>query len=205
LIFREDQPERALCRLDEMGVLSIIHSDLHCDSWLKAKYRDMRERLVPSDWGLDSGDALFVHLALLAYRLCEPAIPAVCERLKAKREDEEHLLLIKDLQRKLPELVKLDRTSKIYHLLQPYPARVLAVIWLASDSRPVQERVFRYQTEWRLVEPEITGDDLKAMGLEPGPLFGDILRRLREARLNGAVSTRDEEVALVKRLLTSQE
>jgi len=205
LIFREDEPERALCRLDEMGVLPIIHPDLHCGSWLKAKYRDLRERLAPATWELDSEDVLFVHLALLAYRLDEPAIQVLCERLKAKREDEEDLLLIKDLQRKLHELAELNRTSEIYHLLQPYPARVLAVVWVASEGSVVQERVFRYQTDWRLVEPEITGDDLKAMDLEPGPLFGSILRILRDARLNGEVSTRDEEVALVKRLLASQD
>jgi tRNA nucleotidyltransferase (CCA-adding enzyme) len=205
LIFREDEPERALCRLDELDALPHIHPDLGCDDWLEKRYRILREDFDPAAWGLDSVDLLFVHLALLTYRLDEESTQAVSKRLKVKRETEEDLLLTHDLRKKLPELAELSKTSEIYHLLQPYPARVLAAVWVASDSSLIQERLFRYQTEWRLVEPEITGDDLKAMGLDPGPLFGDLLRRLRDARLNGRVSTLDEEAALLERLLASRE
>jgi hypothetical protein len=41
------------------------------------------------------------------------------------------------------------------------------------------------------------------MGLRPGPLFGELLRTLRDARLNGEVSTAEEERALVKQRLAS--
>jgi len=207
LIFREDEPERALCRLDALGALAEIHPDLQCDDWLKAKYRALRETFEPSLWRLASGagDMAFVHLAILGYRLDEQATKELSKRLKLKREDEEDLLLVQDLRQTLPKLAKLDRTSDIYRLLEPYASRVLAVVWIASDSTIIQRRVLRYQTDWRLVEPEISGDDLKAMGLEPGPLFGDLLRRVQEARLNGEVSTREEEIALVNRLMASEE
>jgi tRNA nucleotidyltransferase (CCA-adding enzyme) len=205
LIFREDEPERALCRLDELAALTQVHPELRCDSWLKARYQSLRDGFDPDVWGLTSEDMLFVHLSLLAYRPDEEATQALGERLKVKREDEEDLLLVQNLQQRVPELKELDRTSSIYHLLKHYPARVLAVVWVASDNDLVRERLLRYRTDWRLVEPEVTGDDLKAMGLEPGPLFGDLLRALRDARLNGAVSTRDEETALVKQLLASQD
>ncbi len=205
LIFQEDEPERALCRLDDLEALTHIHPDLQCDDWLKANYRTLRETFEPHIWGLASEDTSFVHLAILAYRLDEQATKVLSKRLKLKREYEEDLLLVEDLRQKLPKLADLDRTSNIYHLLEPYASRVLAVVWIASDSAIIQRRVLRYQTGWRLVEPEISGDDLKAMGLEPGPLFGDLLRRVREARLNGEVSTREEEIALVKELLASQE
>ena len=207
LIFREDEPERALCRLDALGALAEIHPDLQCDDWLKAKYRALRETFEPSLWRLASGagDMAFVHLAILGYRLDEQATKELSKRLKLKREDEEDLLLVQALRQTLPKLAKLDRTSDIYRLLEPYASRVLAVVWIASDSTIIQRRVLRYQTDWRLVEPEISGDDLKAMGLEPGPLFGDLLRRVQEARLNGEVSTREEEIALVNRLMASEE
>ncbi|MCP4594831.1 MAG: CCA tRNA nucleotidyltransferase, partial [bacterium] len=45
LIFREAEPERALRRLEELGVLQHIHSRLRCDRWLQAKYRAIREGL----------------------------------------------------------------------------------------------------------------------------------------------------------------
>lgn len=204
LIFREDKPERALCRLDELEALSYVHPDLCCDDWLKARCQRLREQLDPQAWGMDSEDMLFAHLALLAYRLDEEAVRALSKRLKVRREDAEDLLLVLDLQQKLPELQKTQQTSRIYHLLQPYPARVRAVVWIASDDDGLRDHLFRHQTEWRLVEPNLTGDDLKSMGLRPGPLFGDILDILRDAHLDGKVHTREEERALVTQLLTSR-
>jgi tRNA nucleotidyltransferase (CCA-adding enzyme) len=49
----------------------------------------------------------------------------------------------------------------------------------------------------------LNGEDLRELGLEPGPLFRRMKDRLLQARLNGEVSNRDEEVALVL-LLTKQ-
>ena len=41
------------------------------------------------------------------------------------------------------------------------------------------------------------------MGLKPGPLFRQLLGALRDARLNGKVGTREEEEALLEKLLAS--
>jgi tRNA nucleotidyltransferase (CCA-adding enzyme) len=46
----------------------------------------------------------------------------------------------------------------------------------------------------------LTGADLKAMGLKPGPKFKQILDRLLDARLNGEVKTEADERAVVHRL-----
>jgi putative nucleotidyltransferase with HDIG domain len=49
--------------------------------------------------------------------------------------------------------------------------------------------------------PVITGDDLIALGLEPGPVFKKLLDAVREAQLEGTVRTGEEALELVKRLL----
>lgn len=205
LIFQEDEPERALGRMDELGVLAQIHQDLRCDQWLRERYRALRQELNPDIWTLETEDNAFLHLALLAYRLDEEALQELSKRLKVKRDAENDLLLMHKLRSELSQLADAQRPSDIFRQLQPYPARVLAAVWLATDREPLRERLLRYQTEWRQVEPEITGDDLKAMGLEPGPLFGELLSALRDARLDGEVSTREEEEALVNRLVTREQ
>jgi hypothetical protein len=55
-----------------------------------------------------------------------------------------------------------------------------------------------------LVEIELGGNDLKAMGLKPSPLFGRLLNALRDARLDGGVSTREEEETLLNKLLAAE-
>jgi len=204
LIFREEEPERAICRLDELGALDRIHSNLTCDRWLERKYRFLRDALDRDLWGLEPGDMLFMHLALLGYGLDQEGLKALSRRLKLKREQEKDLLVLLDLQGRLPELSRLERASRITHLLEPYPTRVLAVIWVASESDLIRKRLLRYQTDWRIVEAALTGSELKAMGLRPGPLFGDLLDTLRDARLDEQVSTQGEEEALVLEMLASR-
>jgi len=46
----------------------------------------------------------------------------------------------------------------------------------------------RYWGEWRHVRPALTGDDLRALGLTPGPIYTRLLDRLLAARLDGEVS-----------------
>jgi tRNA nucleotidyltransferase (CCA-adding enzyme) len=49
--------------------------------------------------------------------------------------------------------------------------------------------------------PSISGDDLKAYGLPPGPAYRQILQKLRTARLDGRISTDIDEQKLLEQLL----
>jgi tRNA nucleotidyltransferase (CCA-adding enzyme) len=204
-IFYEAEPERALCRLEELGVLPYVHPGLRCDDWLRKKYATLREHLDAERWMLDADGVPFLYLALLAYRLDGEELQGLIDRLKVRRGDAEDLRLLPDLKGALPQLGRVRHPSAVYRLLQLYPARILAVAWVAVDRRRVRGRLLRYQTEWRLVETALTGDDLKAMGLRPGPVFGRLLGALRDARLDGKVSTREEEEALLEKLLLKDE
>jgi len=48
-------------------------------------------------------------------------------------------------------------------------------------------------------EPFVTGDDLVALGFEPGPGFKSLLDAVYDAQLEGRVSSRDEAIALAQR------
>jgi poly(A) polymerase len=49
--------------------------------------------------------------------------------------------------------------------------------------------------------PLVTGDDLISLGLQPGKQFREILDAVREAQLNEELSTREEAMGLVQRLI----
>ena len=50
----------------------------------------------------------------------------------------------------------------------------------------------------------LTGDDLLAIGLKPGPAFKEILNAVEEAQLNDSISTREEALILAKSLISPQ-
>jgi poly(A) polymerase len=56
------------------------------------------------------------------------------------------------------------------------------------------------ETPAEVLRPErlITGEDLIALGMKPGPRFGEILLAVEEAQLEGAIGTREEALGLVR-------
>ncbi|HVJ69083.1 MAG TPA: hypothetical protein VM510_13940, partial [Caulifigura sp.] len=49
--------------------------------------------------------------------------------------------------------------------------------------------------------PLVTGQDILAMGLKPGPLLKELLDAVRTAQLNGAVQSTDDGMAMLKQLI----
>jgi hypothetical protein len=49
-------------------------------------------------------------------------------------------------------------------------------------------------------KPLLTGDDLKGLGLVPGPRFKVLLDAVRDAQLEGSIGSADEARELVRRL-----
>ncbi|MBN1177863.1 MAG: CBS domain-containing protein [Anaerolineae bacterium] len=203
-IFNEREPEHALARLESLGALAYVHPDLRCDGWLEACYRAVRKELAFETWGLQPKDQRFLYLALLIYRLDGESMRHVCARLNVPRAVVDDLLLMPELRQVLQAVDETDRPSRIYHALYYYPPRLLAVAWAASPTSALREKLLRFHTRYRHVETELTGEDLKALGLRPDPLFGRVLGTLLDARLDGAVTTREEEEALLKKLLAEE-
>jgi poly(A) polymerase len=52
--------------------------------------------------------------------------------------------------------------------------------------------------------PLLTGDDLEKLGLKPGPIFKRLLDAVREAQLDGTITTREEALQLVEKLLKQE-
>ncbi|HEU0069101.1 MAG TPA: hypothetical protein VFQ26_07580, partial [Nitrospiraceae bacterium] len=55
----------------------------------------------------------------------------------------------------------------------------------------------------RAMKTVLTGRDLQAMGLQPGPQYKTILGKLLDARIDGLITTEADERALVKKQLSA--
>ena len=82
-------------------------------------------------------------------------------------------------------------------LLRDRPAIDLAWAWLIGGAEA------RAQLDWYLagasrVRAELRGEELVDLGVPRGPAVGLVLRRLRDARIDGSARSRDDEVGLVR-------
>jgi len=196
---QEERPERSFQRAWELNALQRVSPDLAGDAWLAERFE--RARLGRPGAGPDAA----VYLALLAWRLDSPAIEAFIVRLKLGRNIARVLRDIPALKEALPHLEAADLLpSEICRILDPHRPQAIEAASFATDRDSVRQRIERYLSDLRTVRPALDGKDLVRMGLPPGRRVGRILRDLRDAKLNGVVTTPEEERALVRRWLAGR-
>jgi hypothetical protein len=91
--------------------------------------------------------------------------------------------------------------SRIEEVASRYPLAAVRGAALASEDARTTATLDRYLRELRYVEPSVRPGELAALGVPPGPLVGRMAGALRAARLDGVVSTREDELAFVRRAL----
>jgi tRNA nucleotidyltransferase (CCA-adding enzyme) len=216
LIFGEAEPERALLRLDDLGVLRQIHPALRADEWFAGRCRELREGLsdTPWSWSAPASDSAEgeaapgrgptdVHyLGLLTFRLAAEALDGIVDRVRIRGDDAAILHQIQALKARLAELREPRRPSQIHRLLGAFDEATLLIGWLTCTDETARAQLAQFQRELRGVEPIIDGHYLRReLNLRPGPIYRRILEHLRAARLDGEVITLADERALVERWL----
>jgi hypothetical protein len=189
LVFRERQPERALQQLDDLGILAAIHPGLMVDKWLIKQLGLLCAGLDETPWCDVTPDTVH-YLGLMTFSLAQDELDVLIERLNLRTNQRATLRQVYTIKRKANQIVKAERGSKLYHLLQPVSDDAQLIAWLALDNEPARRQIIHFQTELRNVNPMIDGHYLqREMRLHPGPLFKYILETLRNARLDGLVSS----------------
>jgi tRNA nucleotidyltransferase (CCA-adding enzyme) len=104
----------------------------------------------------------------------------------------------------MPRLIQrisilLEGNSTLVDALDSFP---LPTVWaVATLIPPAADRLLEYLTTLRHLKPALRGDHVIALGVPRGPQVGEVLRRLRVAKLDGEVKTRRDEERLVRSLL----
>jgi len=88
--------------------------------------------------------------------------------------------------------------SEIYKVLKEVPLELVLYMMAKAQDENIRKSISLYVTHLQNIEPLTKGKDLKKLGLIPGPIFRTILEELKNARMNGEVSSRDDEIKYVK-------
>jgi len=190
LIFKEKQPELAIKRLGELGALARISPSLKGDGWIAEKFDKARRLKKPTQ--LPS-----LYFCLLIYSFSEKSIEQFLARLNIPAKLSRSMRDTLRLKTRLPLLNKSSlKPSKVYHLLQEYEPLAIQANALASESPTVHRYLQLFLTKLRYVRTSLNGEELKRLGISPGPEMGKVLQILHKARLDGEVRTKADEKKL---------
>jgi putative nucleotidyltransferase with HDIG domain len=138
---------------------------------------------------------------------------AVCQRLKRSRDTWErvaylvknHLRVLSAPEMRASTLKRLLREEGIEELLELVRLDALSS---SGDLRPYEfcrQKLAELAPEQMTPPRLLTGDDLIALGLPPGPRFKEILTAIEEAQLEGHIQTREDALAWVQQSMHNRD
>jgi len=194
LIFREEHPEHVIKRLGDLGALQRINHSLGGNEWLAAKFDDARRLGKP-------GELPALYFCLLAYPLNGEQLNQLVSRLNPSAKLTKTL---KDTARLKLHLTQLNKPSlkpsDIYYFLHEYDPLAIKANIIAEDKPVICQHLQLFLSKLRYVKSCLNGEDLQRLGIPAGTKLGEILEILHKAKLNGEVTTKDEEEKLARRL-----
>ena len=196
-ILQEKYPEKVFRRAQELEVLAKLHPALKGNGWLAEKFEQARKLCSPEPPGVG------LYLTLLAHHLTNEETERLVSRLRLPKPLAQNLRDTITLKGKLRLLATPGMSpSSIYRLLDGYSSPAMVANSLATESPVASQHIHLFLNKLKYIEVSLTGDDLMRMGIAPGPHIKEILELLHEARLDGKITTRQDEVDLVKRWLS---
>lgn len=192
-VLDEPQPEKMLLRANDLGVLQTLNPSIRANEWFMERCQKVRSGNPVS------GSDNIIYLALSTWALSREELENFIHMLRFSGEQARVLRDLSELKRNLSLLEPQELLpSEICRILEPYHIQSIKASALAIDNAFIKQRLNRYLSELRHITPSLNGDDLKHLGIKQGKRMGEILRLLKNARLNGIVTTREEEEALVR-------
>jgi tRNA nucleotidyltransferase (CCA-adding enzyme) len=204
LMFSEAEPLKLLKRMKYFDLLKFLHHDMKATSetdrlftgigetltWFRLLYLDIRV------------ETWFVYFLGLLDRLKDRALDETLERLSVPVRTRERVRHSRQRYREVLAVFYKEpkpAPSRIYDLLITLDTESLLLMMAKAKQEKAKKYISLYLTSLHNVRVELSGDDLKKMGIPPGPRYKKILAEVLDAKLDGLVHNRDEEMEFVRK------
>lgn len=207
LILQEEEPEKILKRLDDLDLLKFVSSELI--------FTKEKEKLFVQMHGVYKWheflyqdkivDIIFYNLLGLLDHMKSDAIEQFCAEMemseRVKKRTLENAGRIREAMAKLSMGISIMKKSVIYQTLEPLSREAKLFIMAKTKSDDIKKAISGYITSKDDYEPFTTGEDLKKLGIQEGPIYKEVLGRLKDAKIDMNLKTKEDEAHFVERYL----
>ena len=195
-ILQEADPRPALALLSDWGALTFLIPHLR---WEKS-HDVLFGQALKADKKLDP---LVLRLLALVHTLPVPKAVGALGHLMFPQP------LIGHVEQALTLLAHLRDGGKEFPPVLSKKTPPPEVKWFVDRALKVKALVPRKDSaaDWKRIfesTPCLTGRDIEGLGYKPGPVFSRILTALRQARWEGKLRTREEEVRFIRRGVSAE-
>ncbi len=206
LLLSEKDPKRNIFRINELLGTSFLSKDLKFNQ----KTRKVLECLEASIiWFKDIHkrhrhlDVWLIYLIAFLENYDLNKAKKFCDKFVLHKGDTNRVLQYfskrKNIEKALSK--KILPPSELFHLLNEITYEVIILIKARSNNKNLHKNISDFFAFHHEVKIMLSGQDLCAMGLKPGAHYQKIFKEVLNAKLNGKISTKEDEIRFVKEII----
>ncbi len=198
LLLKETVPQSSLKRLKEYGLLKIIHPSLEESLIIKDISRTYET--------LQGIELLFlkeeyrkelIYLMAMIWRLKNEERKDILKKFSAPENIEKQILNNIFLAKQTLQSLNTEDSVEIYKLLSQLNFETIILMMIFANENQ-KRAISKYLTSLKNIKPLIKGNDLKKLGIPPGPQYRQIFDAILWEKLRGRLISKDEEIEFVK-------
>lgn len=207
LILEEENPAPAIKRLHDYDLLKILHPSIKPTKKLMSLFDSVKQVLSWHDLQFLDEPCMkwAVYFSVLIGKCVKEQTEGICDKLELAPK---HRAIFMEerfhadnvmfwLQHNMPV-----KNSELHNRLSPFRLEMVLYMMAASRYKKTKKAISQYLSHFRFVRTSVAGKDLKRMGLLPGPIYREILQSVLDAKLDGTVKTRNDELNYAKNFIT---
>ncbi|MBP7331008.1 MAG: CBS domain-containing protein [Firmicutes bacterium] len=208
-ILLEPRPSAVLSRLEELQLWDSIFADVDYEK-IKDALNDIHCSIKAlRSWDMAEPDEpwMVYFIAALHRTNWETALAISTQYNLNKRQVEKVAAALNEWERAVEGLENPAdlSTSELARRVMAVPRESYPLILTYLPNNTARRRFRQVLTAICYDKPSINGKDLRKLGFKPGPAFKKALDAVWQARLDGVVRTREEELSYVKEFFSGYE
>ncbi|MDO8536505.1 MAG: hypothetical protein Q7S30_05830 [Candidatus Omnitrophota bacterium] len=206
LVLKEKEPFRIIERMNEFRALKIVHPYLKLRKDLEGIFTAIDDAC---GWYNNNSprkrsiEKWLMYLMALFSDVSYDGTLYFCNKFELKRGERLRMVSYKKQSGKVLKTLNAKRKilpSKIYHLLEPLSHEATLLMMAVSRSDIGKGRIMEFFHKYNGMRTLARGDDIKALGVKAGPHFSRIMQKMLYKRLDGTLTTREDELEYAKKL-----
>ncbi len=202
-ILGEENPTPSIVRLNDYGLLKVIHPSLTLNKDLISSLNSVKQVLSWHDLlFLEESYMKWAVYFMVLFRHCEIDVSKeICDQFEIapkyqeifckERFEAERCLYRLEIDHKI-------KNEELYKELSAFRIELILYMMAVARNERAKKAISFFVTQLRQIKISVSGKDLKEMRLEPGPLYRIILQAVLDAKLNGQLKTKNDELNFVR-------
>lgn len=205
LLFKEKNVADVISRLDDIGALKAIYPDWQWSTHLNPALEKALDLKLHKSWKLPSNLGRLSMQSAIGFNtlfssIDSEKVAALCRRLRFNRPMSDLMNETHTFQNTLDNVRSASAGEFTLHT-EKYSLPCVFTAWILCEGKELRTKLEKYALEWRFVKIETDGEALQALGVQPGPIYKQILDELRKAKIDGKIQSLVEERRYLKTLI----